>query len=122
MSFGVKNAVATYQRAMVALFHDMMHKEIEVYIDDMIAKSKSEEEHILNLRKLFERLRKFKLKLNLAKCTFGVKYGKLLGFVVSQKGIEVDPDKMCAIIEMYAPSTEKEVHGFLGRLNYIGIA
>jgi len=119
MSFGLKNVGATYQRAMMALFHDMMHKEIEVYVDDMIAKSESEEEHILNLRKLFERLRKFKLKLNPAKCTFGVRSGKLLGFVVSQKGIEVDPDKMRAIIEMPAPSTEKEVRGFLGRLNYI---
>jgi len=119
MSFGLKNAGATYQRAMVALFHDMMHKKIKVYVDDMIAKYESEEEYILNLRKLFERLRKFKLKLNPAKCTFDVKSRKLLGFVVSQKGIEVDPDKMRAIIEMPAPSTEKEVRGFLGRLNYI---
>ncbi|XP_017428581.2 uncharacterized protein LOC108336620 [Vigna angularis] len=119
MSFGLKNAGATYQRAMVTLFHDMMHKEIEVYVDDMIAKSESEEEHVLNLKKLFERLRKYKLRLNPAKCTFGVKSGKLLGFVVSQKGIEVDPDKARAIIEMPAPRTEKEVRGFLGRLNYI---
>jgi len=104
---------------MVTLFHDMMHKEIEVYLDDMIIKSESEVEHILNLRKLFERLRKFKLKLNPAKCTFGVKSVKLLGFVVSQKGIKVDPDKMRAIIEMLVPSTEKEVWGFLGRLNCI---
>ena len=58
MPFGLKNAVATYQREMVALFHDMMHKEIEVYVDDMIAKSKDEENHILALRKLFKRLRK----------------------------------------------------------------
>jgi len=86
-----------------------MHKEIEVYVDDMIAKSESETEHILNLKKLFERLRKFKLKLNPAKCTFGVKSGKLLGFIVSQKGIEVDLDKMRAIIEMPTPNTEKEV-------------
>jgi len=61
MSFGLKNAGATYQRAMVTLFHDMIHKEIEVYVDDMIAKSRSEEEHLVNLRKLFERLRKIKL-------------------------------------------------------------
>ena len=60
MSFELKNAGATYQRAMVTLFHDMIHKEIEVYVDDMIAKSQSEEEHLVNLRKLFERLRKFK--------------------------------------------------------------
>ncbi|XP_052736677.1 uncharacterized protein LOC128197875 [Vigna angularis] len=119
MSFGLKNAGATYQRAMVTIFHDMMHKEIEVYVDDMIAKSESEEEHILNLKKLFERLRKYELRLNPAKCTFGVKSGKLLGFVVSQKGIEVDPDKVRAISEMPMPRTEKEVRGFLGRLNYI---
>jgi len=83
MSFGLKNAGATYQRAMVTLFHDMMHKEIEVYVDDMIAKSRMEEEHLVNLRKLLGRLRKYMLRLNPAKCTFGVKSGKLLGFVVS---------------------------------------
>nr|XP_027191080.1 uncharacterized protein LOC101494924 [Cicer arietinum] len=119
MPFGLKNAGATYQRAMVTLFHDMMHKEIEVYVDDMIAKSRTEEDHVVNLQKLFERLRKFKLRLNPAKCTFGVRSGKLLGFIVSQKGIEVDPDKVRAIQEMPAPRTEKEVRGFLGRLNYI---
>ena len=81
MSFGLKNAGAMYQRAMVALFHDMMHKEIEVYVDDMIAKSRKEEEHLMNLRKLFGRLRKYRLRLNLAKCTFGVKFEKLLGLL-----------------------------------------
>ena len=119
MSFGLKNAGGTYQRVMVALFHDMMHKEIEVYVDDMIAKSKSEEKHLANLRKLFERLRKFKLRLNPAKCTFGVRSGKFLDFIVSQKGIEVDPNKVRAIIQMPHPCTKKEIRGFLGRLNYI---
>ncbi|WJX28344.1 hypothetical protein P8452_17080 [Trifolium repens] len=119
MPFGLKNAGATYQRAMMALFHDMMHKEIEVYVDDMIAKSKTEEDHILHLQKLFIRLRKYKLRLNPAKCTFGVRSGKLLGFIVSQRGIEVNPDKVRAIRDMPAPRTEKEVRGFLGRLNYI---
>ncbi|KAG8488208.1 hypothetical protein CXB51_018194 [Gossypium anomalum] len=71
MPFELKNAGETYQRAMVMLLHDMMHKEIEVYVNDMIAKSKGEREHVGNLRKLFERLRKFQLKLNPAKCTFG---------------------------------------------------
>ena len=78
MSFGLKNIGATYQRAMVALFHDMMHREIKIYVDDMIANSKTEEEHLVNLRKLFERLSKYRLRLNPAKCTFGVKSGKLL--------------------------------------------
>ncbi|XP_058727787.1 uncharacterized protein LOC131599463 [Vicia villosa] len=119
MPFGLKNAGATYQRAMTTLFHDMMHKEIEVYVDDMIAKSSTEEEHIEYLLKLFQRLRKYQLRLNPNKCTFGVRSGKLLGFIVSQRGIEVDPDKVRAIQEMPAPKTEKQVRGFLGRLNYI---
>jgi len=109
MSFGLKNVGATYQRAMVALFHDMMHREIEVYVNDMIAKSKTEEEHLVNLQRLFESLRKYQLRINPAKCTFGVKSGKLLGFVVSQKGIEVDTEKVKAILEMPEPRTEKQV-------------
>ncbi|XP_040942261.1 uncharacterized protein [Gossypium hirsutum] len=72
-------------------------KEIEVYVDDMIAKSKMEDEHVQVLRKLFLRLRKFQLKLNPAKCTFGARLGKLLGFIVSEKGIEIDPDKVKAV-------------------------
>ena len=103
MSFGLKNAGATYQRAMVALFHDMMHKEIKVYVDDMIAKSKIEEEHLVNLQKLFERLCKYRLRLNPAKCTFGVNLGKSLNFIISQKGIEVDPDKVKAMHREASP-------------------
>ena len=83
MPFGLKNAGATYQRAMTTLFHDLMHKEIEVYVDDMIAKSHTEEWHVEDLLKLFQRLRKYCLRLNLNKCTFGVRSGKLLGFIVS---------------------------------------
>ena len=73
----------------------------------------------MNLKKLFDRLRKFQLKLNPAKCTFGATSGKLLGFIVSERGIEVDPDKIKAIQELPPPRTQKEVKGFLGRLNYI---
>ncbi|RDX81084.1 hypothetical protein CR513_38273, partial [Mucuna pruriens] len=112
MPFGLKNAGTTYQRAMVALFHDMMHKEIELYVDDMIAKSKTLEQHIEDLGKLFIRLQKFRLRLNPTKCTFGVKSRKLLGFIVNEKGIEVDPDKVKAILEMLAPRIEAEVKAF----------
>ena len=101
------------------MFHDMMHKEIEVYVDDMIAKSQREDDHVVNLRKLFERLRKFQLKLNLVKCIFGATFRKLLGFVVSKKGIEIDPDKVRAIQDLPPPRTQKEVKSFMGRLNYI---
>ncbi|RDX65958.1 putative protein K02A2.6, partial [Mucuna pruriens] len=95
-TFCYKNAGAIYQRAMVALFHDMMHKEVKVYVDDMIAKSKMPGQHLEDLRKLFERLRKYRLKLNPTKCIFRVKIGKLLGFIVNQRGIKLDPDKLTA--------------------------
>ena len=97
MLFGLKNAEATYQRTMVTLFQDIMHKEIEVYVDDLIAKSQEGESHMENLQKLFERLRKFQLKLNPAKYTFDAMFGKFLGFIVSRKRIEVDLDKIQAI-------------------------
>ena len=97
MSFGLKNVGATYQCAMVSLFHDMIHHEIEVYVDDMIARSQTEEEHLGHLQKLFARLKEYKLRLNPSKCTFGVRSGKLLGFIVSNEGIGVDPAKVKAI-------------------------
>ena len=119
MPFGLKNAGAAYQRAMVTLFHDMMHKEIDVYVDDMIAKFQGEDDHVVNLRKLFERLKKFQLKLNPTKCTFGATSEKLLGFVVSKKGIEIDSDKVRAIQDLPPPRTQKKIKSFMGRLNYI---
>ena len=119
MPFGLKNAGETYQRARVALFHDMIHHEIEVYVDDMIARSQTEDDHLNHLYKLFERLKRYKLRLNPNKCTFGVRSRNLLGFVVSEKGIEVDPEKVKAIQQMPVLRSEKEVRGFLGRLNYI---
>ena len=107
MPFSLKNAGATYQKAMVTLFHDMMHKEIEVYVDYLIAKSRKNKSHIKNLQKLFERLRKFQLKLNPAKCTFGATSEKLLRFIVSRKGIEVDPKKNSSNLEFTTTSYSK---------------
>ena len=88
-------------------------------MDELIAKSREDESHVENLRNFFKRLRKFQLKLNLAKYTFGATFGKLLGFIVSTKGIEVDPDKIKAIQNLLPPCTQKEVRSFFGRLNYI---
>jgi hypothetical protein len=107
MPFGLKNAWATYQRAMVNLFHDMIHHEIEVYVDDMIAKSRTTQDHLTDLRKLFQRLKKYQLRLNPNKCSFGVTFEKLLGFIVNDRGIEIDPAKVQAIRSMPAPKTEK---------------
>ena len=111
--------ITTYQRMTTALLNDMMHNEVEVYVDDMIVKSKDREGHIINLRKFFERINEYKLRLNPQKCTFGVTAGKLLGFLVSNRRIEVDPFKIKAILEMPPPKSEKEIRGFLDRLQYI---
>ena len=96
--------------------HDLIHKEVEVYVDDMIVKSKDCEGHIPALRKFFERIRFYKLQLNSKKCAFEVTSKKLLGFTVSQRGIEVDPEKIKAIVEMKPLRTEKEIRGYLGRI------
>ena len=101
------------------LLHDMMHNEVEVYVDDMIVKSKEREGHIINLRKFFERINEYRLRLNPQKCTFGVTVGKLLGFLMSDRGIKFDPSKIRVILEMPPPKSEKEIRGFLGRLQYI---
>ena len=103
----------------IALLHDMVHNEVEVYVNDMIVKSKDKGGHIINLRKFFKRIKEYRLRLNPQKCTFGVTTGKLLGFLVSIRGIEVDPSKIKAILEMPPPKNEKEIKGFLGRLQYI---
>ncbi|PKI62722.1 hypothetical protein CRG98_016885 [Punica granatum] len=86
-----------------------INAEVEVYVDDMIAKSKEGEDHLVNLKHLFDRLKEYKLQLNPTKCTFGARSGKLLGFVVSERGIEIDPDKVKAIKELPLPSSVREV-------------
>ena len=91
------------------MLHDLIHKEVEVYVDDMIVKSKDHEGHIPALRKFFKRIQFYKLQLNPKKFTFDVTSGKLLGFMVSQRGIEVDPEKIKAIVEMKPPRTKKEI-------------
>ena len=119
MPFGLKNAGATYQRATTTLFHDMMHRDVKVYVDDMIVKSRDRAYHLATLHRFFEKIRWFRLRLNPKKCTFGVTSGKLLGHIVSEWGIEVDPKKIRAILDMPTPRTEKEIRGFLSRLQYI---
>ena len=118
MPFGLKNAEATYQRAATALFNDMMHKEVEVYVDDMMVKSETREGHFEALDKFLARLEKYNLRLNPKKYVFRVTSRKLLGHIVSERGIEVDPDKIKAIQEMPVPKIEKDVEkGPRGRVN-----
>jgi hypothetical protein len=119
MPFGLKNAGATYQRTMTAMFHDMMHREIEDYVDDIVVKSKKRENHLAVLQKVFERCRLYKLKMNPLKCAFGVSTGKFLGLLVHQRGIDVDPTRASAIATMKPLTTHKELKSFLGKLSYI---
>ena len=108
MPFGFKNAGATYQRVMNAIFHDMLGHHMEIYIDDIVVKSKKAVEHVNHLRKSFERMRLHQLKLNPLKCAFGVQAENFLGFLVRQKGVEVDQSKA------NAPQNKKELKKFLG--------
>ena len=104
---------------MTTLFHDMMHRDIEVYVDNMIVKSRDRADHLVALERFFKKIRQFRLRPNPKKFIFKVTYGKLLGYMVSKKGIEADSDKIKAILDMPAPRTEKEIRGILGRLRYI---
>ena len=119
MPFRLKNAGATYQRAMTAIFHDMMHQELEDYVDDIVVKSKRREGHFCVLKRVFERCRPFKLRMNPFKCAFGVSSGKFLGFLVHSRGIDVDPAKATVITTMRPPATVKELKSFLGKVSYI---
>ena len=97
MPFGLKNAGTIYQKMMTRMFEPQLGKSIEIYIDDMVVKSKVEFGHINDLRNIFEILRKHKLRLNASKCSFGVGSGKFLGYMVTHCGIEVNPDQIRAI-------------------------
>ena len=93
MLFGLKNVGATYQKMMTRMFEPLLGKNIKIYIDDMVAKSKTEFEYINDLRNIFEILRRHKLRLNASKCSFGVGSGKFLGYMVTHRGIKVNPTK-----------------------------
>ena len=119
MPFGLKNAGATYQRAMNTIFHDFIETFMQVYIDDIVVKSVSYEHHLDHLRQSFERMRKHGLKMNPLKCAFFVQAGDFLGFVVHKKGIEINQNKTKAIMEAKAPSSKKELQSLLGKINFL---
>lgn len=119
MPKGLKNAGATYQRAMTKIFDEIIHKIVECYVDDLVVKAVSYEEHLQHLRIVFDRLRQHALKLNPLKCAFMVSSGKFLGFVIRHRGIEIDPSKIKAILEMPPPQNLKELRSLQGRLAYI---
>ena len=116
MPFGLKNAGATYQRPVNRMFQKQIGTSMEVYIDDMLVKSTTTEFHIAHLSEAFQILRKYNMKLNPAKCAFGVLAEKFLGFIVNNRGIEENPDKTKALLDMPSPSSIKEVQHLTGRI------
>jgi hypothetical protein len=97
MNFGLKNAGATYQRAMNLIFHDLLGIIIDVYIDGIVTKLASLNSHLADLRLAFEKMCRYGLKMNPLKCAFGVSAGKFLGFIVHEKGVDIDPKKIESI-------------------------
>jgi hypothetical protein len=119
MTFGLKNAGATYQRAMNLIFHDLLGTVMEVYIDDVVVKSAGFESHLADLRLAFERMRRYGLKMNPLKCAFRVSAGRFLGFIIHEAGIEVDLKKIEAITKIQEPVCKKDVQTLLGKVNYL---
>jgi hypothetical protein len=119
MTCGLKNAGATYQRAMNLIFHDLLGIIIEVYIDDIVVKSAILFYHLANLCLAFERMRHFGLKMNPLKCAFGVSAGKFLGFIIHENGIEIDPKKIEVIQKVQAPTCKRDVQKLIGKVNFL---
>ena len=116
MPFGLKNAGSTYQRMMTKMFEAQLGKNVEVYIDDMVVKSKLVSEHVMDLISIFKILREHKLRLNASKCSFGVGSRKFLGYMVTHKGIEINPDQIKAINDLQPPRNPKEVQKLTGMM------
>ena len=116
MPFGLKNAEATYQRLMNKMFAHQIGRNVQVYVDDMLMKSLREYDHLSDLQETFDTLRAYNMKLNLNKCVFGVTAGKFLGFMVSQRGIQVNLEKIWAKVELARPKTVKEVQNLNGKI------
>ncbi|GJS29659.1 reverse transcriptase domain-containing protein [Tanacetum coccineum] len=120
MPFGLKNAGATYQRLMDNMFVSQLGRNIEIYIDDMVIKSKNEGDLISDIAETFDTLRKVNMKLNPKKCTFGIENGQFLGYMITQDGIQANPEKVKAIINMASPKTLREVQALNGKLAALG--
>jgi hypothetical protein len=119
MTFGLKNAGATFQRAMSYIFHELIGKIVEIYIDDVVIKSLNHDSHLEDVKKTLECTRKHGLKMNPTKCAFGVSAGEFLGFLVHEGGIEVGKKSMKAIDEVVPPTNLKELQSLLGKINFV---
>ena len=98
------------------MFAQKIERNVQVYVDDMLVKSRKEKDHLEDLRETFDTFHSYNMKLNPGKCAFEVTVGKFLGFMVSQKGIEANLDKIWAIMEMAPPRNVKEVQSLNGKI------
>jgi hypothetical protein len=109
MPFGLKNVGATYQRLVNKMFRDQIGRNMEVYVDDVLFKSVLPLDHQHDLHETFETLRQYRMKLNPAKCTFGVSFGKFLSYMVSNRGIEANPDKIQVVLDIQSTKSMKQL-------------
>ncbi|KAM2904671.1 hypothetical protein COP2_004360 [Malus domestica] len=116
MPFSLKNAGATYQRLINSMFAEQIGKSMEVYVDDMLVKSKHADQHITNLSETFTILKRYQMRLNPNKCAFGVGSGKFLDFMISQRDIEANPKKIEAILNIKEPVTSKNIESLTGKV------
>jgi ribonuclease HI len=116
MPFGLKNAGATYQRMMNKVFRGEIGNSLEVYMDDMIVKSPKETDHTVDLKRVFEQAWRCKMRFNPEKCTFGVRAGKFLGFYLTERGIEANPDKCRAFAQFPMSDSKKSIQTLNGML------
>jgi hypothetical protein len=119
MTFGLKNAGATYERTMNLIFHNLLGVLMEVYIDDVVVKLVGFEEHMTDLKLLLERIKKYGLWINPLKCAFGVTSGRFLEFIVHEHGIQIDPKKIESIRKIKEPVCKKDVQKLLSKINYL---
>ncbi|CAL1411103.1 unnamed protein product [Linum trigynum] len=120
MPFGLKNTGATYQRMIDTVFSRQIGRNIEAYVDDLIVKTKPGNSHLEDLRETFEALREHNLRLNPLKCVFGAEAGKFLGFMITKRGIEVDPKKITAVQQLLAPRSALEIQSLNGKIAALG--
>jgi hypothetical protein len=104
---------------MNLIFHELLGNTVEVYIDDIVVKSAEFSSHIADLRKAFDKMRRYGLKMNPHKCAFGMSAGKFLGFIIHEYGIEIDPDRIKSIWNVGPPTCKLEVQKFLDEINYL---
>ncbi|GKC53812.1 reverse transcriptase domain-containing protein [Tanacetum coccineum] len=116
MPFDLRNSGATYQRLVDKAFHKQIGRNLEVYVDDLVIKSRTEDEIIRDIEETFKTLREINMKLNPKKCTFGVEEGMFLGYKVNTKGIKVCPDKVDAVLSLPSSKCLKDVQKLNGKL------